>query len=97
VSPYKLGQQQQQQQEEWQERQQERQQENSAEVSVDWSRLSSQLSAAGFGHLALMQQQGEELTPELTSLHDTLCKVCGVMCGAWSVPGGANCGVRCWL
>lgn len=51
-------------------------------VVVDWSRLSFQLSAAGFGHLQCMQQQqGQEQVPQLTDLYDNLTKVCVVWCG----------------
>lgn len=46
-----------------------------AGLAVDWQRLSGQLSAAGFGHLSLLQDGESNAEPELPELFDTLCKV----------------------
>jgi hypothetical protein len=71
-----------------QEREQEQEQQQLAEdASVDWGHLSAQLSAAGFGHLPMVEQQqqwGEPGgLPELAGLHDSLRKVRG-----WSLQRG---------
>ena len=69
-----------------QEREQEQQQ-LAEDASVDWGHLSAQLSAAGFGHLPMVEQQqqcGEPGgLPELAGLHDSLRKVRG-----WSLQRG---------
>jgi hypothetical protein len=46
-------------------------------ASINWDHLSAQLSAAGFGHLAMVQQQQKHnKEPELAGLYDSLSKVC---------------------
>jgi hypothetical protein len=96
------GWEQQQQAPDHQEREKEQEQQQLAEdASVDWGHLSAQLSAAGFGHLPMVEQQQHWAQPgglpELAGLHDSLRKVRGrsLRCGYVKVVACAA--VNVWL